>query len=428
MRITTPALAAALCFGSTVAAAQAVQPVAPPAASSTALTLADALTLAEQADPTLRATLAQVDAAQGDAAQASALLADNPQLSVDATRRDVPADGGLDRRREWRAGLSQTFEVAGQQGLRREAANRALQAVRLEIDDQRRRLRADVGQRFYKVLALQRREALEAQAARLFDDTARAIEQRRAAGEDTRLDANVAVVEAERARNQLAAVEDALVQARSELAQPLQLPSGRLPEVTGSLEPGAVPYDEAALLEHLRRSPRLQALAARETSARARLELARAGRHPDVTVGLSVGREGGRDARERLMTLSVSVPLPLFQHNAAAIGTASTASSQARIEREAAERDLPARLHAQWTRLENLRLRLERLQRAMVPALQANEALSQKSLQAGQIGLLDLIVTRRQSLDAQRDLVDAQLDYQTTRLALEADAGWADRP
>ena len=428
MRITTLALAAALCCSSTVAAAQDARPVGPPATSGPALTLAEALALAEHADPTLRAKLAQVDAAEGDATQASALQANNPQFNVDASRRNVPSDTGADRRPEWSAGLSQTFEVAGQQGYRREAASRALQAVRLEIDDLRRRQRADVGQRFYKVLALQRRLELEAQAARLFDDTAGAIERRRAAGEDTRLDANVASVEAERARNQLAVVEDALVQARSQLAEPLQLPPGRLPQVVGGMEPTGVSYDGAALLEHLRRSPRLQALAAREASAKARLDLARAGRYPDVTVGLSTGREGRLDARESLTTLSVSVPLPLFQRNAAAIGSASTQTSQARIERETAERDLPAQIHAQWTRLEILRQRVDRLQRSMVPALQANEELSQKSLKAGQISLLELIVTRRQSLDAQRDLVDAQLDYQTTRLALEADAGWTDRP
>jgi len=63
-----------------------------------------------------------------------------------------------------------------------------------------------------------------------------------------------------------------------------------------------------------------------------------------------------------------------------------------------------------------------------LPALSSNEELSRKSLKAGQIGLLELIVTNRQSLDAQRDLVDALLDYQTTRLALEADAGWTDHP
>ena len=227
---------------------------------------------------------------------------------------------GVDRRPEWSAGLSQTFEIAGQRGHRREATSQAAQALRLEIEDLRRQQRAEVAQRFYKVVALQRRLQLEAQATRLFDDTAQAVEQRRAAGEDTRLDANVARVEAERSRNQHAAIEDALTLARSELARPLQLPPGQLPVANGSLDPAPLAYTEEVLVQRLRQAPRLQALAARETGAKARLDLARAGRYPDVTVGLSVGREGSLDAREHLTTLSVSVPLPLFQHNDAAIG------------------------------------------------------------------------------------------------------------
>jgi len=428
MRITTLALAAAITLCATASPAQSGSSVAVSSPSTPTLTLAEALALAEEANPVLRARKAQLDAAEGASTEASALVAANPQLSVDATRHDVPTPAGIERYPEWSAGLSQTFEVAGQRGYRREATSRAVQALRLEIEDLRRQQRAEVSQRFYKVVALQRRLELEAQAARLFDDTAQAVEKRRAAGEDTRLDANVARVEAERARNQSAAVEDALTQARSELARPLQLPPSQLPIATGSLTPTPLDYTEASLLERLQQTPRLQALAARETSARARLELARAGRYPDVTVGLSVGREGSVDAREHLTTLSVSVPLPVFQHNDAAIGTASSEAGQARIDRQAAERDLPAQVHAQWIRLTNLQQRIDRLQQIVLPALSSNEELSRKSLKAGQIGLLELIVTNRQSLDAQRDLVDALLDYQTTRLALEADAGWTDHP
>lgn len=427
MRFTTLALAAALTFSTTASLAQAGAG-AVNAPAERRLTLGQAQAQAESANPTLRAKQTQLAAAEGAASEAGALLQNNPQLTLDATRRNVPTDTGLDRRPEWSAGLSQTFEVAGQRGYRQEAANQALQALRLEIDDLQRQQRADVAQRFYRVLALQQRLELEAQATRLFDETARAIEQRRAAGEDTRLDANVAVVELERSRNQQAAIEDQLVQARSELAQPLQLPPSQLPVVEGDLTPAPVTYSEQSLLEQVRSTPRLQALAARETSAKARLQLARASRYPDVTVGLSVGREGNFDARERLTTLSVSVPLPLFQHNAAAIGSASTEASQAAIEREAAERDLPAQIHAQWLRLDNLRQRVERLQKTVLPALARNEELSQKSLKAGQISLLELIVTNRQALDARRDLVDALLDYQTTRLALEAAAAWTGRP
>jgi cobalt-zinc-cadmium efflux system outer membrane protein len=428
MRFTTLALAAALTLSTTAARAQSSAASVALSPAERRLMLSEAVSLAESANPALRAKQAQLAAAEGASSDANALLQANPQLTLDGTHRNVSTNEGLDRRHEWSAGLSQTFEVAGQRGYRREAASQALQALRLEIDDLQRQQHAEVAQRFYRVLALQRRLELEAQATHSFDETARAIEQRRAAGEDTRLDANVALVEVERARNQQASIEDQLVQARSELAQPLQLPPSQLPVVAGELAPTPVGYTEASLLEQVRSTPRLQALAARDSSAQSRLQLARAGRYPDVTVGVSVGREGSFDARERLTTLSVSVPLPLFQHNASVIGSASTEASQAAIDRQAAERDLPAQIHAQWMRLENLRQRVDRLQRTVLPALAHNEELSQKSLNAGQISLLELILTNRQALDARRDLVDAQLDYQTIRLALEAAAGWLDRP
>ncbi len=429
MRITTLAAAGAFVLLPTLVQAQAAVPPTPAVPAAPApLTLAQALAQAETADPLLRARQAQLAAAEGAATEAGAPLQNNPQFNTEFTRRKVPSGSATERQREWTVGVSQTFEVAGQAGHRRQAADSALRAAQLEVEAMRLQQRAEVSQRFYRVLALQQRADLEAQASRLFDDTARAVERRRAAGEDTRLDANVAQVEAERARNQLASVQEQLIEARAALAVPLQLPPEQLPAAAGDLVPAALPYTEDALLAQARAHPRLQALAARHDGARSRLQLERAARHPDVTVGVNVGREGAADARERLTTLSVSVPLPLFKRNAAGIGTALSEASQAQIEQQAAERDVPAQVLALWSRLRSLAERVERLQRSVLPALSANEQLSAKSLRAGQIGLLELIVTHRQALDARRDLVEALLDYHTTRLSLEAAAGWTPQP
>jgi cobalt-zinc-cadmium efflux system outer membrane protein len=195
--------------------------------------------------------------------------------------------------------------------------------------------------------------------------------------------------------------------------------------VEGVLEPTSLPYDEATLLGHARAHPKLQALSARERSAQARLKLEQAARYPDVTLGVAAGREGPPSARENLTTFSVSVPLPLFRRNASGIGQATSEASQASIERQSAERDTPTQVHALWARLQSLRRRVERLQASVLPTLSRNEQLSSRSLQAGQIGLLELLVTNRQVLDARRDLLDALLDYQTTRLTLEATAGFS---
>lgn len=395
------------------------------AVSLTPLTLQEALARAAVASPGLRTRQAQVAAAEGASRDAHALLFNNPQLSGDLTRRQGPQAGiGNERRREWGAGVSQSFETGGQRRFRRDATDTALTALRHEISDTQRQVRSEVTSQFYRVLTLQQRVELETQAARLFDDAAVAVQKRRLAGEDTKLDANVARVEAERARNQLALATEQLIDARAELAARLQLAGPELPQAQGDLTPATAAYSLDDLLNSLEAQPRLLAFAEREKSANARLRLENASVYPDVTVGVNVAREGPGTARERLTTVSVSVPLPIFKRNAAGIGQAATAAAQARIEREAALRDARANVQALWFKFASQAQRVRRLQESVLPTLTENQSLSVKSRQAGQIGLLELIVVNRQALDAQRDLSDALSDYHTTRSALEFAAGW----
>ena len=402
-------------------------PAAPSAttASLQALTLQEALALIDSANPAFKAKQAQLASAEGAQTDANALLSSNPQLSVDQVRRSVPIAGqSSENRREWSAGLSQTLEIAGQRGHRRDAAAAALSALRAEIEDTRRIARTTVSERFHKVLALQQRVALEVEAAKLFDDTAAAIQKRRAAGEDTKLDANIAAVEAERARNQLAVAQELLLDARTALATALQLPAASLPQAVGELSLPQRGLTLSDLMASVDAQPKLRALRDRESSAGAKLKLEQASVYPDVTVGLSVGREGPNDVRERLTTLSVSVPLPLFKHNAGGIGQARSELGQVQVEREAATRDARATVSSLWLKLNSLESRVKRLQGSMLPALVDNQQLAVKSQRAGQIGLLELIVVSRQALDARRELNDAFSDYHATRHALEAAAGF----
>ena len=419
MRFTLMALAFVLAASTVPAHAQGTPGVGP-------LTLAEALRLAEAASPAVRSREAQLTAAEGYRQEAASLLYNNPQLNGDTTRRQPDAPVGSWN--EWSAGITQPFEIGGQQARRRELATAALEALRAEIEDARRQARADASQRFHSVLAAQRRVHLEKRSVELFDSSAQAVAKRRNAGEDTRLDANVALIEVERARNALAVSLEHLQDAKAELATALQLPPSAVPEVIGDLAvPSGVtlPYSLEQLLASAQAVPKQRALAAREDAARARVGVERASRYPDVTVGLNVGREGPGDGRERVTTLSLSVPLPLFKRNDAAIGQALSEATQAEIERASATRDNQAQVRRLWSRLDSQRERVARLQRAMVTASADNQQLAARSRQAGQIGLLDQLLVNRQALDAERDLNDALADFHTTRIELENAAGWS---
>lgn len=389
------------------------------------ISLAEAMRLAESTSTPVRSLEAQLATVEGARREAASPFFNNPELSVERTRRRAGTPDG--RANEWSTGIAQAFEIGGQQSRRREAAAASLDALRAEIDDARRQARGDAAVRFYAVLAAQRRLQIEERSFSLFDRTSQAVAQRRAAGEDTRLDANVALIEAERARNAVSRAREQMLEARRELAAALQLPAGAVPEIVGDIEVSS--RDGVYALDQLQASaqalPKQRALAARFDAAQARLALARAGRLPDVTVGLNVGREGPSDGRERVTSLTLTVPLPLFKRNDAAIGEAVTAGTQAEIDRASALRDSQAQIVRLWSKLESQRERVQRLQRLMLAASTDNQQLADKSRQAGQIGLLEQLIVNRQALDAERDLVDALTDFHTTRIELENAAGWS---
>ncbi len=389
------------------------------------LTLDEAWRLAETANPTLRAARANVDAAEGQLRDASGFLYNNPQLSTDQTRRRVPQAGLPDNRfHEQTIGISQTFEIAGQGGYRREAAARDLAAVTANIDEIRRQIRAEVEQRFYRVLILQRRIETEREALAAVNDAASVVRKRVAVGEDSRLDGNLAMVEAERGHNQLAVLDEQLLQARAELGAVLQLPARELPEATGELRATPMTASLETLQASARERPLLRSLEHREQAARNRLGLERAATYPDVTVGLSAGREAPYDTREQFTRLTISVPLPLFRRNGAGIGKATTELTQAEIERQSSGRDVMAQVSALWQRMESLQGRVKRLAESVLPALDENRRLSSTAYRAGEIGLLQLLLVNRQLLDARRDYLEALGDFIQTRIALAQTAGW----
>lgn len=409
-----------LLFGCT---AQAQTPmVAPPPAP---LSLEQAWRLAEQNDVGLKAALNAVAAAEGQVEDARGLLWNNPELSAERNRRSTPQVGVAPIiTREWTAGISQAFETGGQQEFRRETVRQDLVAKRHQADEIRQQLRFEVERRFVQVVALQLRIANEQEALKLSEDIARFAARRVATGEDSKLDGNVALVEAGRAKNQLSLLADQMLTARVELAQLLQWPAETLPEVTGELEPRADSLALDRLLVLAAERSQLKALQARESAARSRLDLERASRSPDVTLGLNLSREGPSDLREKVVGLSVSVPLPLFRRNAGNVAQASAELANVQLERLAGQRAAQAAVRSLWQRRHDLRARVQTLRDAVLPALDENQRLSRRALQEGEIGLAQLVLINRQVIEGRRDLFEALTELRLAQIALEQSAGW----
>ena len=395
-------------------------------ATAQPLTLEEAWRQAEAASPVLRQAQANSTATEGELAQAREPFSNNPQVSTQVNRLQFsPLNGGTGYSvLEWNLGLSQTLELPDKQRARRLAAEQSLSATGQDIEEIRRQIRAEVEQRFIKALGLQQRIDIEEQALSAVEGATQATRKLVKGGEVPILQGNIAEVELERERNQISSLREQLILARADLATLLQLPADQLPQVEGQLLPRPPRYTLATLLASAARRPSQQALIDREHAAQSRLEFERASVYPDITVGINTGRGGEIDTATQVTGLSISVPLPLFNRNQARIGKASAEWTQAQIERNAGERNIPAAVTVLWQRLQSLRERVERLDLSVLPRLEQNRKLAWLSYAAGQMDLLQFLLISRQATDAQRDVLDASVELRQTQAALEAAAGW----
>lgn len=386
------------------------------------MTLEQAWQIAEQANPELRSAQANIGAYEGALTDAKSTLWNNPQISGEVLRRRIPSSSDAN---EWNIGIAQTFELAGQQDFRREAALHEMEAAKVGVEEIQRQLRAEVEQRFVRVLGLQSRIDIEVETIRLVQGASEAVQKRVRVGEDTKLEGNLAAVEVGRANNQIVILNEQLIQARAELATLLQLPPDNLPEVAGDLQRMPANYTLNDLLTSAVNRAQLKALDHRREAANKRLALERAAVYPDVTLGLSAGQEGPSGERENITGLSVSVPLPLFRRNATGISRAMADVTQTNIEKTTAEREAKARVITLWKKLESTRDRAKNLNTRILPSLEENQQLATKAFKAGEIGLVDLLVVSRQSIDGRRDVLDALVELAQTGVALEQAAGWS---
>ena len=390
------------------------------------LTLETAWQLAARSNPELQRQIANQDIPDGDYQDARGLLYYNPVVNMDMRQRSIAQSPGANSRRgEWGAGIAQTFEIAGQQGWRRNAAQLSQQAIALDIAEEYRTLHAQMEEQFVTVLAIQKRMEVEQRILKLIEQNTALSRKRVQAGEDSLLDGNLAVVDTERARNQLSALNEQLVRARAQLAATLQLGEAELPVVSGELMPVANTYTLTDLLEKLTARPAIQSLDVKESAARSRLALQKNLTYPDLTVSVNNSREATIAGDDNITSLGVSLPLPIFRRNGAGIGRATAELTQSEINRTALTRNAKAAIQAAWLRRENIRERISRLDKEVYPRLEENLTLAKLAFENGEIGLPQLLILQRQAVDAQRDIIDAQKDMRLVQIELEYISGWA---
>lgn len=416
-----PHLRAAASEGGAGGFPEHTDPVPEPTAQSE-VSLGGILVYADRHSPVL--TVARSTRSRADAARlaASPLLPDNPELSVALGPRMGSAGRGLDIQ----ASLMQQVWIAGERGLRLNAAERLRDLNDAEIEQVRWFVHCDVHAAFHRALVEQQRLRLAERVVAFQREVLRFAERQIAAGEVAPLTLRLAQAEVAQAEQVLVGTEQSFFASRIRLAQLSGWPAAKPPMPEGQVdEPRELAPDEQLIAVARQRLPSLRAAAARIQAARARSTLADREAWPKPSLGVQYNREGNpsEEGAYDIVMGVVSVPVTSFQRNQAERAQARADLGVAEAELDAASRLLEGQIAEARSEVVAAAKRTRAYGTEVLPRFEENLTLLKRAFELGEIDILALSTGRERFLRIQSDALAAQLDYFFALAGLERVVG-----
>jgi cobalt-zinc-cadmium efflux system outer membrane protein len=333
---------------------------------------------------------------------------DNPEFEYSRESVDLP--GGENRETSYF--LRQRFNIAGQLGIRHDAASQQRRANEEAIELAKRELTADIRRTFYEVLhATRHADAMQRGVERLtkLND---ALVQRTLAGGISRYDSLRLKREAALLRGQAAT---ARTQAEV-LQEKLKGLIGVTNNPTGNLLPPAVPT-VAELEQQVLQHPEMRRLGLEADSQRLTAKAASREAWPDVTVGVgqreltSPGLSGDGN------TLELGIEIPLFHRGNAESDRASARARSLHAEQNLMRQQLLAGLHGTVNMVQARRKAAEDL--SAVNGAGSLIAAAEQSYWSGEMQVMNLIDAHRTELNAQGEELALQLNARMAYIELQ---------
>jgi cobalt-zinc-cadmium efflux system outer membrane protein len=339
-------------------------------------------------------------------------LSGNPVVAGAIGARDGSPD-------DFELELGQTFELGGRGGARRDIQRAGVAREIAEAAGVERRVLREVRAAFLRGLHAEERLRLAHSVSADAAELRRIAGRRHEAGDAAALEVNVATSALSRAQAEVKAAEAARASALTELRLLLGLPPGEPLSLGGQLKEERS-YDAALLMAGIRERPEVRALEAQIQEAEAEVRLGKGLAWPEIRPAIRYERDEG----DRLIWAGLSVTLPVFERGEQVRGVGLARAEGLRAE--AAALALALQNEVQGA------LDLHELRAAAVEELSANtatladsEELARRSYDAGQIGLGELLLLRRETVEARRLYLDSLLGLAQARAELDSLAGAA---
>jgi cobalt-zinc-cadmium efflux system outer membrane protein len=384
------------------------------------MTRSEAIETALKSNPELQAVRLEKGAAQGRLDQAGLLLKSNPVIEGSVSRKDTLPEGG-GKVKNYGLRLSQEFEVAGQRGLRVDAARSGRDKALEDIRDRERVLIAEVKDAFARALAAKRKTELAGEAVRLQEELAASASVKFQAGDISALEQNLADVELGKARRERMLAEREQRETLFGLRELLGVKLSDDFSVEGELpsEAPAIPDREKFRETAAQQRPDAQSAEAGVRQAKAAMKLA--GR--EAIPGFTVSGFYNKDDRLNETGVMVSFPLPLFDRKQADRKEAAAKAGQALIRQTALERAIDRELEEAHANLRAAAEELALFKKDVLGKAMENLGLMNLAFKEGKFGFFEVRLAQKDTIDAQFAYLESQVRLQLALNAWEKATG-----
>jgi cobalt-zinc-cadmium efflux system outer membrane protein len=387
---------------------------APTVQAQIPLTFQQALTMARERAPRVAVARARIDEARGRLAGAAVRFRDNPVIDASAGPRWLETGNVTD----YEFGLSQTFELGKRRDARIAGAEAGIARETAVSDATIRQLVRDVAMAYVQVLLAQKRvEVLE--AAEIVARKALDVSERRfRAGDIALLDVNLARGSAARAASQTRGAQAARTTAVGDLKALLAWSDPADPQPVGTLNELIRAGLDVEIVAPIER-PEVQSLVAEAAEARAEISLGKTLKKPDLGFGMRIKRDEGHQAAAGV----VSIAIPLFNSGQEQIATGTARERRADLERTAVMSELDLRAQSARAAFTLRVSATEPLERDVLPGLEENERLAQRSFEVGELSLTDMLLIRREFVDTRLQYLEALAEAAAASIDWQMAAG-----
>jgi cobalt-zinc-cadmium efflux system outer membrane protein len=324
-------------------------------------TLADLQQIAVANSPQLRQAASDVEAARGNMMQANAYP--NPTVSYQFTPSNNGSTPGADG-----FGVDQTIKTGGKLGLQRAAAEMDLHNAELALRRARSDLATQVRNAYFAVLVAKETVRVDRALARFTDEVYRLQAQMLAGGFAAPYEPAALRAQAYVARLAYKQAIQTYIYSWKQLVAAVNVRQLPFTEVGGRVDALIPYYEYDAILAYILRNHTdvLTAMNGIE-KARYNLKLAQVTPIPDVDVNMLVFKDYSLAPKQYCPTLTLGVPLPVWDRNKGATMAAEGALIRATEEPHRVEQNLTNTLAAAYVNYKNNLDALEYYRRYILP-------------------------------------------------------------